>query len=199
MTAQGAYDVDGVIDDAGAGVDDYGVSAIVAALIAVGDWRQFNDHLGRHGAEALLPAGRQDSITVVLFAQARRKVAWAVVVADEAVVVLVAEVALVLMLVVTVGVTVAVTVVAVIITMFSVVSMPVVVVVSMSMVLVSMPIAVVVVPVLRRGVGGWEREGCCGRADEQSKLASIQDVSFGEVLCCAVLSLWLHSPGLRMP
>jgi hypothetical protein len=192
VTAQGAYDVDGVIDDAGAGVDDYGVAAIVAALIAVGDWRQFNDHLRRHGAEALLPAGRQDSITVVLFAQARRKVAWAVVVADEAVVVLVAEVALVLMLVVAVGVTVAVIVVAVIITMFSVVSMPVVVV-------VSMPIAVVVVPVLRRGVGGWEREGCCGRADEQSKLASIQDVSFGEELCCAVLSLWLHSPGLRMP
>ena len=37
VAAEGAYDVDGVVDDAGAGVDDDGVSVAVAALVADGD------------------------------------------------------------------------------------------------------------------------------------------------------------------
>lgn len=175
VAAECAYDVDGVVDNAGAGIDYDRVSVIITALIAIRDRCQLNDDLWRHRAEALLPAGREGSVAVVLPAQAGRKIAWPIVVADEIVVVLVAEIALVLVLVMAVSV-LAISVAAIVATIF---------VVPMSMtfvpiVVVSVTVSVFVVPVLRGGVGGWKCEGCCGGSEQQSKLASIQDVSFGE-------------------
>lgn len=187
VAAQGAYDVDGVVDDAGAGVDYDGVSVVIAALIAVGNGCEFNDDLRWHGTEALLPTRWEHSVAVVLLAQAGRKIAWAVVIAYEVVVVLVAEVALILMLVVAVSVSVAVIVITVIVAATVPVAVPIPVSVAFVVIIV-MSMTVTVFVVLRRGVGGWkEREGCCGGPCQERKLSSIQDVSFGEELWCEVL------------
>lgn len=165
MTAECAYDVDGVKDDAGAGIDDDGVSVIVAALIAVGDWRQLNNDLRGHGAETPLPAGRKSTVAVILPAQAGWKITRTIVVPDHIIAVTIPEVALLLMLVVTVAVSIAMVVVMVTTPMF----IAMIVVVAMAMLTIA----------LRDG-GRQQREGCCGGAEKKSEVASIQMNVLGE-------------------
>ncbi len=159
MAGEGAYDIDCVVDDSGAGIDDHGISVIVATLIAVWDGWQFLNDDSRHGAETVLPAGGQGSIAIVLFAQAGWQVAWAVVVADEVVVILVAEVALVLLVVApSVAVPIAVA-------MLVVIFLIVVMAVSMS-VAVSVFAAVSLCDCL----GRWECKANCDCCEEQGAI-----------------------------
>ena len=176
MAAECADDVDGVVDDAGTGIDDDGVSIVVAALIAIGDRWQLDEDLRRHGAEALLPAWREGSVAVVLPAQAGRKIAWAVVVADEVVVVLVAEVAAVMVLGMAIAMTIAVValVVIVAVSVSVAISVAVSVIVAACLIVavtvvfaVAMAISVALIAVMPMtvvlwgSVSGREREGCC--------------------------------------
>lgn len=107
MAGEGAYDIDRIVDDAGAGIDDHSVSVIVATLVAVWDGLQLLNQQRGHGLEARLPAWGQGSGAIVLLAQTGGQIAWAVVVADKVVLVLISEVALVLIFVVAATVTIA--------------------------------------------------------------------------------------------
>ena len=168
MAAECAYDIDGVVDDAGARVDDDGVSVIVATLIAVRDWRQFNNDLRRHGAEAPLPAGRKSAVAVILPAQAGRKITRAIIVPDHVIAIAVAEVALFLMLVMSVAATRSIVVIVT-------TSVPVVVIVTTSMSVAMIVVVATAMLAIALSNRGWEeREGCCGGAEQKSEVASIQ-------------------------
>ena len=160
VAAECADDVDGVVDDAGAGIDDDGVSVIVAALIAVRNRRKFDDNLRGHGAEALLPAGRKGAVAIVLLAQAGREIARAIVVPDHVVAVAIPDVALFLMLVVTVAVALPIVVtVATPVSVVVIITTPV----SVAMIVV-MTMTVLTIALSNRG--REERERCCGGAEQ---------------------------------
>lgn len=92
VAGEGGDDVDGVKDDAGAAIVNDG-NAIDEAAIAVGRGRgEFPDEFGREWANFRFPAWRKLASADVFFAQARREVAGAGVVALEDDLVLLAEV-----------------------------------------------------------------------------------------------------------
>ncbi len=168
--AKGADDIDGVDDDAGARVNHDGVAIVVTPLIAVGNGRQCNDDLLRHGAKALLPARRQDLVAVVLFAETGWKVAWAVVVADEVGVVLIAEVALVVVFAIAIAIAIAIAVPVVV----SVVALAATLSVAMALVVAIVAVSMVAAVALRLSVGRRKDEACCYRSEQYCKVSSIQ-------------------------
>ncbi len=173
--AKGADYIDGVDDDAGARVNHDGVAIVVTPLIAVGNGWQCNDDLQRHGAEALLPARRERLVAVVLFAETGWKVAWAIVVADEVGIVLIAEVALVVVFAIAIAIAMPVIV--------SVVALAVTLSVAMALVVTIVAVSMVAAVALRLSVGRRKDEACCYCSEQYCKVSSIQwGGPFGETV-----------------